>query len=331
MNTSPFLSICIPTYNRVQYLRECLDSVLASANGIEQVEVIIVDNASTDDTPSLAARLEQSHPRIRYHRHPVNIGPENNFYASVELARGEYVWLLGDDDKLLPHAIPSALHCLKQGYDLLISNFSVWTNDFSAVKLKSMMRLRRDMVFTDPNQLLANLGTQLGYISAVVIKRQLFLRPPRADYDAFAEYGMAFLYIVYTSVATHCYGLYLNTPLVCNRDNPRGWTEETWNKFFIMGTRQVFAHLRQVGYSSDAVRTAKDRLLRDFALRTILGRARDGQNAWSLVALMRPDFKTHWFFWAACIPAALVPPALLRWATRIVRWRRVRTVSVERS
>jgi hypothetical protein len=158
----------------------------------------------------------------------------------------------------------------------------------------------------------------------VIIKRQLFLTPLRADYDAFAEYGMAFLYVIYASMATQCYGLYLNTPLVCNRDNPRGCTEETWNKFFIVGTRQVFAHLRQVGYSSDAVRTAKARLLRDFALRTILGRARDGQNAWSLIELMRPDFKTHWFFWAACVPAALTPPPLLRLATRIVRWRRAR-------
>ena len=323
MSTSPLLSICIPTYNRVQYLRECLDSVLASANGIEQVEVIIVDNASTDDTPDLAVQLEHSYPQIRYHRHPVNIGPENNFYASVELARGEHVWLLGDDDKLLPHAIPSVLDHLKQGYDLLVSNFSVWTSDFSAVKLKSMMPLHDDTMFTDSNQLLTSLGIQLSYISAVIIRRKLFLTPPRADYDTFAEYGLAFLYTVYASVATHCRCLYLSRPLVCNRDNP-SVTEETWNKFFVIGTRRVFERLQQIGYSSEAIRSAKDRLVRDYAFRTILGRARDGQSAWPLIRLMQPDFKTHWFFWSVCVPAALTPPPLLRLATRIVRWQRFR-------
>jgi abequosyltransferase len=324
MSVPPFLSVCVPTYNRASFLRECLESVLESAAGHPEVEILVVDNASTDDTPALIAHFQQHYPQVRYHRHAANIGGENNFYAAAQLASGEYVWLLGDDDKLLPHAIPVALRYLEQGYDFLISNFSVWTIDFSAIKLKNMMPLRYDTLFHDPNHLMASLGVQLAYISATIIKKALFLAPPRAEYDTYAEYGMAFMYAVYASLATHCYGLYLSDPLLCNRDNSGGWSEEAWNKVFITGTRLTLARLQQLGYSPDATYAAQERLLRDYVLRTILGRVRDGKNVRPLLGLMLPDFKRYWFFWAACVPATLMPPFLLQLATGFVRWRRAK-------
>ncbi len=323
-NSVPLLSICIPTYNRAPFLRECLESALESAAGHPEVEILVVDNASADDTPALIERFQQRCPQIRYHRHATNIGGESNFYAAAQLATGEYIWLLGDDDKLFPHAIPLALRHLEQGYDFLVSNFSVWTNDFSAIKLKNMMPLRCDTVFDDSDHLLASLSVQLGYISAVIIKKTLFLTPAREDYDAYAAYGMAFLYVVYASLAAHCHGLYLSDPLLCNRANPGGWSEEAWDKVFITGTRLVFSRLQELGYSAFAVRAAHDRLLRDFVIRTILGRVRDSQSTWPLLKLMFPDFKRYWFFWAVCIPAALTPPPLLHLVTRIIREKRTR-------
>jgi glycosyltransferase involved in cell wall biosynthesis len=322
-NSASLLSICIPTYNRAALLRECLDSILVSARGYEdQVEIVISDNASTDDTHAVVAEFQRQCPQVCYHRHTANIGAENNFYVAAQIATGEYLWLFGDDDKMLPNAIPVVLRHLQQSYDLIISNFSVWTNDLSAVKLKNAMPLRRDVVFNDPNQLLASLGAQLSYISAVVIRKTLFLTPPRAEYDRFAEYGLAFLYVVYAGVATRCHGLYLSNPLFCNRDNPRGWSEQLWNRSFITGTQAVFARLRQLGYTAAAIRAADDCLLRDYVLRTILGRVRDGKSALPLLKLMQPRFKRHWFFWGVCIPAAFLPPPMLQLMTRLVRWRR---------
>ena len=319
----PRLSICIPTYNRAPFLHECLESVLYSAaEHLDQVEIFVSDNASTDDTPTLIASLQQQWPQICYYCHTTNIGPESNFYAAAEHVHGEYLWLLGDDDKLLLHAVPTVLHHLEQGYDFIISNFSVWDQNFATVKLKRMMPVQADTVFDDPDRLLASFGAQLGYISAVVLKRPLFLSTPRAAYDAFARYGLAFMYVVYSSVFPHCYGIYLSDPLLCNRDNPRRLDANTWDRFFITGTQAVLERLLQLGYSAAAVHAARDRLLRDFVLRTILGRVRDGQSPWPLLRLMYPDFKQYSFFWTACIPAALAPAPVLRLVTRMVRTRR---------
>jgi abequosyltransferase len=330
MSTSPRLSIGIPTYNRAPFLRECLESVLDSAaEHLDQVEILVSDNASTDDTRALVTRFQERYPQIRYYRHAANIGGENNFYAAAQLVHGEYLWLLGDDDKLWPHAVPTVLHHLEQGYDFLVSNFSVWEHDFSTVKLKRVMPVHTDTVFNDPNRLLASFGVQLGYISAVVLKQSLFLAPPRADYDAFARYGLAFMYVVYASVFPRCRGLYLCDPLLCNRDNPRESDSDRWGRFFITGAQAVLARLQQLGYSAAAAHAAKDRLLRDYVLRTILGRVRDGQSAWPLLRLMYPGFKRHGFFWTACIPAALAPAPLLRLATRLVRERRARAQRIQ--
>jgi abequosyltransferase len=320
MTPLPTLSICIPTFNRAALLRECLESIVRSAADCAgQVEIVISDNASPDDTSAVVADFQRTYPFIRYQRQAENIGGENNFYAVAQMAQGEYIWLLGDDDKLLPPAVPTALRQLQPGYDFLISNYSVWSQDFSTIKLQRMMPLRQDRVFDDPNSLLTGLGMHLAYISAIVLRKTLFLAPPRSEYDRFAPYGLAFLYLIYAALAPHCHGLYVATPLFGNRQNPTAEAGQLWDKTFITGTQAVLARLRELGYSEKAVYAAQDRLLRDFVLRTLLGRVRDGQSPWPMLRLMFPDFKRHWYFWAVCIPAALIPPAALKLATRVVR------------
>ncbi|MDB5098551.1 MAG: hypothetical protein JWM80_2972 [Cyanobacteria bacterium RYN_339] len=94
---TPLLSILLPTFNRVAYLRECLDSLLATT---VDCEVVIGDNASEDDTPALLAGYND--PRIKYHRHAENLGPIANFNFLLGQARGRYVCIFGDDDIALP-------------------------------------------------------------------------------------------------------------------------------------------------------------------------------------------------------------------------------------
>ncbi len=93
----PLLTIAISTYNRAEgYFREALASALAQTYA--PLEILIVDNASTDATSDLVASV--SDDRIRYVRHEKNIGPNNNFNACLQLARGSYFLLLHDDDRI---------------------------------------------------------------------------------------------------------------------------------------------------------------------------------------------------------------------------------------
>jgi glycosyltransferase involved in cell wall biosynthesis len=93
----PRVSVCIPTYNRAGYLRLSIESVLSQSFG--DWELIVADNASTDETAAVVASFTD--PRIRYVRNEVNLGMTGNFNRCLELARGEFVAMLCDDDQML--------------------------------------------------------------------------------------------------------------------------------------------------------------------------------------------------------------------------------------
>lgn len=105
----PTLSICIPTFNRARRLRDCLHSVARSIGGIgDRIEVCVSDNGSIDDTASVVGEAQRLMP-IAYQRHATNLGIPRNFLSIVDMAHGEFVWLVGDDDLLTPTAAARVL------------------------------------------------------------------------------------------------------------------------------------------------------------------------------------------------------------------------------
>jgi glycosyltransferase involved in cell wall biosynthesis len=99
------LSICIPTYNRAAHLANCLNSIiLCKARSDLKFQVCISDNHSTDGTEEVV-RNAQSSIDIKYHRNSSNLGIPRNFLNVVSMADGDFVWLIGDDDLIMPNAI----------------------------------------------------------------------------------------------------------------------------------------------------------------------------------------------------------------------------------
>ena len=106
------LSICIPTYNRKRHLENALRSVaLARRDVLERVEICVSDNASTDGTADLLQCLSEE-LGIRARSNDRNLGMARNFLEVVGMARGKFIWMLGDDDLLLPHSLASVLDCI---------------------------------------------------------------------------------------------------------------------------------------------------------------------------------------------------------------------------
>lgn len=92
----PKVSVCIPTYNRVELLPQAIESVLRQT--YSDFELLVCDDGSTDDTLELMAKL--SDPRVRYIRHDRNIGKSNNMRSGFEAAIGDYFIKFDDDDRL---------------------------------------------------------------------------------------------------------------------------------------------------------------------------------------------------------------------------------------
>jgi len=94
-NNKSLVSICIPTYNSARYLKQCLDSIAAQT--YKHVEVIISDNASTDDTVSIISEYVNRYG-FKLNINPVNIGAGENFNKLISLAKGKYIAIYHADD-----------------------------------------------------------------------------------------------------------------------------------------------------------------------------------------------------------------------------------------
>ena len=97
MTESPAVTVCIPTYNRRELLAASLQSVRDQS--LQNVEIIVSDNASTDDTGDYVRSLND--PRIRYDRLDQNIGLFGNLSRCLQLGSGRYRVMLPDDDLML--------------------------------------------------------------------------------------------------------------------------------------------------------------------------------------------------------------------------------------
>lgn len=97
---SPRVSICIPTFDRLTYLREAVAS--ARAQTFHGIEILIGDDGESAELQAWCLSQAAEDPRVRYQRTPARLRLAGNWNFLAGLARGEYVTFIGDDDRLLP-------------------------------------------------------------------------------------------------------------------------------------------------------------------------------------------------------------------------------------
>ena len=122
----PILSVCVTTFNRGAWLAHSLPRILEQTRAYpDLVEVVVCDNASTDDTPAVSARFRQF-PNLRVHRNEVNVGMLGNLGVSANQARGRYVWVIGDDDLMVEGALDRVLAAvaLHPDVELIYTNYA---------------------------------------------------------------------------------------------------------------------------------------------------------------------------------------------------------------
>lgn len=110
--TQPLVSIGIPTYNRASLLHRSVDSALSQ--DFENVEIIISDNASTDETPQICQSYCARDKRIKYLRQPMNLGPTKNYNEVLKNASGTFFMWLGDDDWIDTSYVRTCVQCLTE-------------------------------------------------------------------------------------------------------------------------------------------------------------------------------------------------------------------------
>lgn len=111
----PTVGIGMPVFNGERYLEAALRSVLAQT--FDDFEIVVCDNASTDGTAAICRRFAATDPRIRYVRHPENLGAHPNYNRSFELSRGRYFKWAAHDDILQPEFLGACVAKLEENTD----------------------------------------------------------------------------------------------------------------------------------------------------------------------------------------------------------------------
>lgn len=106
------VSVIMPSYNAAKYVERALNSVFEQT--YQKVEIVIVDDHSSDGTPELIQKYADIHPEIRYVPLEKNMGAGYARNKALELARGQYVAFLDCDDEWMPDKLERQLKCMKE-------------------------------------------------------------------------------------------------------------------------------------------------------------------------------------------------------------------------
>lgn len=179
---TPLLSICVPTYNRAAYLPNLFESIereiasLPEAWSRDDVEVVLCDNASPDDTPAVAAAFA-SRLRLTYHRHPENLGADRNFLAVVEKASGVFCWLMGDDDAIGQGGLLRVLEAARNwsGAAGFSVNYAVYDSDLRRkLERRDPVALDRDTLVTGAEAIYTTFIGHWGLMCSHVVRRDVW-------------------------------------------------------------------------------------------------------------------------------------------------------------
>ena len=157
---NPFVSIYVPVYNAHETIGRAIASILKQT--YDNYEIVVVDNASTDDTCKIIREFND--PRVVIQVNEINIGAEKNWEKCVELASGEYTAVFHADDIYEPDIIENEVNAFADNPSLLgIFTLATFINDLDEVIGKSVLplRLRGKKVYDYSDILLAVLDSPL--------------------------------------------------------------------------------------------------------------------------------------------------------------------------
>jgi abequosyltransferase len=218
--TKPLLTIAIPTYNRAGCLKELLSVLADQLKDEPRVELIISDNASPDETPSVVQDFVSRGLRVRYIRNTQNIGADANFLQCFEQALGKYVWLFSDDDLIVPGGLAKILtYCGAAEYDL------IWVSAYPFGKFHKPrpVKASRDAVeISDPTAYVKRIHVLFTFITGNIINKDTVLKAGPKVFSSLDGTGLAQLGWTYTALNRFARGLYIREKLIAMRENNTG-------------------------------------------------------------------------------------------------------------
>lgn len=230
------ISICIPQYNRINYLLRSLDII--KEQSYADIEIVISDDCSTDDTASRIAQLQQHYKYpIVFERNEKNMGYDRNYRKCIEMASGEYAFVIGNDDSI-------------NGADSISYLVTFLTeNNFPDIGYCNMIEERTGgtLIKRAWGNRIIGAGTDIAlrnyscfsFVGGLIYKRSVFLQHNTSKYDG-SIYAQMYLgvYMISKGAVLFC----IEKPLVLKdllldgvfRDSYRDRIAKKWSDFKVV-------------------------------------------------------------------------------------------------
>ena len=224
----PLLTIVIPTYNRAIYLDKCLASIITQINNDGVIELIVANNASTDNTHEIVEKyLLNSNCAIKYINRPENIGPDNNFANCFNEAKGKYFWIIGDDDFLLPNKLDKIIAVLNEvDYGIVFLKGSISYNseeELDKIDASNKGGLLDKKTFNSSIEFYREYSFWATFITGSIVNRGLLVQQP---FDPYRFANTCLIQLGWTITATFATPIntIVYTPIVaCKANNTGGY------------------------------------------------------------------------------------------------------------
>ncbi len=304
------LTIAIPTYNRADKLSGAIQAVVEKTRG-RNVEIIVSDNASEDNTKEIIKTFVDKGCPIKYYCNKENLGYAGNFISCFNHAEGKYVWLLSDDDVLADGAVDSILECVKLSPEI--------------IKLKTVSIKQRNAIdnaceiieYTDREKYYEAIGILSTFITGIVFKTENIKAIDKSKYVDNS------LILGYVLESLEHNGLYLVNNTCCAYATPNDkvsydvykvWVYQYAHDFFTIGKISGFSD----SFIEKQVHKDLDRTIFGFVIKfrqTCNSSRWEERYVWEYVSRY-PDLRI-WYKAAIKMPPSLLP--LLALFRRICR------------
>lgn len=179
MENDIFLTIGIPTFNGVEYLPLAIESIIRQIpkDEVNNFEILISDNASTDQTKEIVLDFQRKFPKlIRYIRNDNNLGYDKNLDSLIRNSKGKYIKLLGDDDELLLNSIVFFKNQILENPELIAIVHSVKFVDMkTGIEIISDHNISLTKIYSDRDEFFQETRWATAALSRIIILRESWM------------------------------------------------------------------------------------------------------------------------------------------------------------
>jgi glycosyltransferase involved in cell wall biosynthesis len=309
----PLLTIAIPTFNRAKCLRESLSTLFDQLLVQPTVELLVSDNASSDETRAVIEEFKKRGLKLRYLRNKINIGPDANFLQCFEQASGKYMWLLGDDDIVLSGALNKILPLLTAANYALVHLCSYsFSGDYLAERQHdSFQRFAQ----TIPNglPLIRKVGIMITFTSGMIVNKDRYGSAERPCLHSLVGSNLLPLGWLLPVLGSGGTSLIVWERLLAGRHSYSGG----WGICQVFGNNLIELLRTKLSVREDIAAAIINSSLRDFfpfMITQLRQPTADPSNQENFRKLIESLHKGNWRYWVYVFPVAAFP----YWAAR--RW-----------